>query len=132
MGTEQQAVLKSNEAFYRAFSNNDIVSMEELWSTQFDIAVIHPGWPPLQGRESVMSSWNQIMTGDTSSHITCVNARVNVLGNVALVICTEILDEIELVATNAFIQESEDWKMIHHQAGPLPQSKNIREDDILH
>jgi ketosteroid isomerase-like protein len=132
MSTEQQAVLKTNEAFYRAFSNNDIASMEELWSTQVDIAVIHPGWAPLRGRESVMSSWNQIMTGATSSPITCVNAKANILGDVALVICTEILEEIELIATNTFVLESGEWKIIHHQAGPLPQSNNIHEGDILH
>lgn len=132
MNTEQQAVLKTNEAFYRAFSNNDIVSMEDLWSTQFEITVIHPGWPVLQGRESVMSSWNQIMTVDTPAHITCVNVKVNLLGDVALVICTEVLEEIELIATNTFILEEGNWKMIHHQAGPLPLSKNIHEGDILH
>jgi len=132
MSTEQQAVLTCNEAFYRAFSNNDIVSMEELWSAQVEITVIHPGWAPLQGRESVMSSWNQILAGASSSPITCVNARANILGDVALVICTEILDEIELIATNTFVLESGKWKLIHHQAGPLPQSTKIHEGDILH
>jgi hypothetical protein len=132
MKIEQQSVLKTNEAFYTAFSNNDIISMEKLWSAQHDIAIIHPGWPPLLGRESVMSSWKQIMTNATSPKISCVNASTIILDDVALVICTELLAGTELIATNTFVLEAEAWKMIHHQAGPLPQPKNIKEGGILH
>lgn len=132
MKTEEQAVLRANDAFYTAFSNSDFESMEQLWSTQHHIAVIHPGWPPLLGRQSVISSWKQIMKGGLSSTISCTNTKVNMLGEVALVICNELLAEAELIATNGFILEQGDWKMIHHQAGPLPLSNNIAEGDTLH
>jgi ketosteroid isomerase-like protein len=132
MTTEKQAVLTANDAFYSAFSNNNLANMEELWSAQHDIAIIHPGWPPLLGRESVLSSWKQIMQGGFSTNISCVNANANVLGNVALVICTELFAETELIATNVFVQEAGGWKMIHHQAGPLPLLNNGNEGDTLH
>jgi ketosteroid isomerase-like protein len=132
MTKEEQAVLTANEAFYKAFSNQDISGMEQLWSTQNDIAVIHPGWSPLLGRQSVLNSWKQIMEDSFSLDICCINASANVLGAVALVICTEILEGAHLVATNAFVLETGSWKIIHHQAGPLPQSNNPKEDDILH
>ncbi len=132
MTTEERAVLKVNDAFYRAFSKNDMDSMEQLWSKQHDIAVIHPGWPPLLGRQCVISSWNQIMAGGEPPAISCVNANVNVVGEVALVICTELLTGAELIATNAFVLESGNWKMIHHQAGPLAQTNNVMNGDTLH
>ena len=132
MTTQEQAVLTANDNFYAAFSNHDISGMEQLWSTQNDIAVIHPGWPPLLGRQAVLNSWGQIMEDGLSLDICCINVRANVLGDVALVICTEVLEGVNLVATNAFLLEAGTWKMIHHQAGPLPQSNNPGEDDILH
>lgn len=132
MTTEEQAVLTVNDAFYSAFSNNNLAGMEALWSVQHDIAIIHPGWPPLLGRESVLSSWKQIMQGGFSTNISCVNANANVLGNVALVICTELLAEAELIATNVFVLEAGIWRMIHHQAGPLHLSNNGYDGDTLH
>lgn len=132
MTTEEQAVLTVNDAFYSAFSSNNLAGMKELWSTQHDIAIIHPGWPPLLGRESVLSSWKQIMQGGFSTNISCVNANASVLGNVALVICTELLAETELIATNVFVVETDIWRMIHHQAGPLHLSNNSYKGDTLH
>jgi hypothetical protein len=132
MNSRQQAVLAANEKFYIAFANHDIVSMESLWSSHHDISVIHPGWSSLHGRQSVMSSWNQIMSTDELPEISCINARVNILGDVALIICTELLSDAKLIATNTFCLESEGWKMIHHQAGPLSQAKSLQEGDILH
>ncbi len=132
MKAEEQAVLTANDAFYTAFSNHDLAGMEQLWSKQHDIAVIHPGWPPLLGRRPVISSWKQILAGGLSSPVSCTNAKVNVLGNVALVICTELLSEAELITTNGFVLEAGDWKMIHHQAGPLPLSNSVAEGDTLH
>ncbi len=132
MKKEQQLVLETNEAFYSNFCNNDLESMESLWSSQHDIAVIHPGWPPIHGRHAVISSWRQILTADNPPRISCLNASANLLGEVALVICTELLAEVELVATNTFVLEVDGWKMIHHQAGPLPQALNTDEGDILH
>ena len=132
MTTQEQAVLTANDTFYAAFSNHDISGMEQLWSTQNDITVIHPGWPPLLGRQAVLNSWSQIMEDGFSLDILCINVSANVLGDVALVICTEVLEGANLVATNAFVLEAGAWKMIHHQAGPLPLSNNPGEDDILH
>ncbi len=132
MTIQEQAVLSANEAFYLAFSNQDISGMEELWSANHDIAVIHPGWPALLGHHTVLSSWKRILEGGMSPNISCVDARANVLGDAAVVICTELLAEVEFVATNIFVLEHGDWKMIHHQAGPLPTSNSNAEGDTLH
>lgn len=132
MTTENTAILEVNKSFYSIFTNRDIKGMRNLWSSQHDIAVIHPGWPPLSGRDAVISSWDQIMKNDMSPQVSCANASVNLFGDVAIVICTELLGDIELIASNIFIIESAAWKMIHHQAGPLPKSEIAGKDDILH
>jgi len=132
MKKQELAVLDANDAFYLAFTNHDMTSMQTLWSEQHEIVVIHPGWPPFQGRESVMYSWRQILTGEGSSKITCHNANATILGDVALVVCTELLANTELVATNTFVLEADRWRLVHHQAGPLPQRDDIHEGDILH
>ncbi|MFT5131564.1 MAG: ketosteroid isomerase-like protein [Gammaproteobacteria bacterium] len=132
MKDDKQAVLNANDEFYSTFSNNDFVSMEELWSVNDNISVIHPGWPPLTGHHSVISSWKRIMDGGNSPNITCINANVNLSGDIAIVICTELLAGAKLVATNIFALEQGSWKLIHHQAGLLHQSNNNKEGDTLH
>jgi len=52
MNDQTQAVLDVNRAFYDAFINADYPAMESLWAQEHEIAVIHPGWSPLHGRNA--------------------------------------------------------------------------------
>ncbi|MDX1460864.1 MAG: nuclear transport factor 2 family protein, partial [Xanthomonadales bacterium] len=36
-----------------------------------------------------------------------------------MVICEEHLDTVRMIATNVFIREGEEWRMVHHQATRL-------------
>ena len=132
MTIEEESVLGANDAFYQAFSNKDTDGMLDLWSANYDVAVIHPGWPPLLGHEAVINSWKRIMEGGMSPAISCHDARANILGDTAVVICTEMLSDTELVATNIFVREDSDWKMIHHQSGPLPALGEVADGDVVH
>jgi len=132
MNADEKAVLAANNDFYRAFSRQDLKSMQDLWSATRNIAVLHPGWPPLIGRNAVLSSWKRILAGGMSPNISCIDARANMLGDTAVVICTELLAEGELVATNIFVREDGRWLMIHHQAGPLPALSGPADNDALH
>ena len=38
----------------------------------------------------------------------------------AFVVCYERLGPNFLIATNLFVKEDGAWKMVHHQAGPIP------------
>lgn len=118
--SEDPAVLFSNDAFYTVFLTRDYDAMEGLWSKRPTITCIHPGWPPLSGREEVMRSWHGILTGPNAPEITCHHARSHVCGDVAYVICHEKLDTEFLVATNVFVHEDGIWKLVHHQAGAAP------------
>jgi ketosteroid isomerase-like protein len=120
MPGDEDAVLAANEAFYRAFDTGDLAKMDALWSAKAPVACIHPGWAPLYGRESVLESWQGIIEGPAPPTIACLGARAYVQDDTAFVICTERLAEDRLIATNIFVREEGSWKLVHHQAGPLP------------
>jgi len=46
-------------------------------------------------------------------------ATVSFFGDLAVVISRELVAGSPLVATNIFIQQSESWRMLHHQSGPV-------------
>jgi ketosteroid isomerase-like protein len=132
LGSDEEKVLSLNEAFYAAFRDRDFVRMDEIWSAKRTVAVIHPGWPPLHGREAVMESWEGILGSPSSPEVFCAEARAYVIDHVAFVICTEQLVGGELVATNVFARENGEWKMVHHQAGPIPPSSENEFSEMIH
>ena len=118
--SEKNRVLDANSEFYLAFLKSDFNRMDELWSKREDVTVIHPGHSLLYGRDMVMTSWRQILAPVNSPDIHCCNASAYLNDSIAYVICHEALPGNTLIATNIFVMEDNDWKMIHHQAGPAP------------
>lgn len=116
--SEQDAVLAVNELFYRAFSARDLELMGELWAQLAPVAVVHPGWQALAGRGPVLASFRAIFSNPRAPTVTCVEPKAFVMGDVAFVLCTEVLEEGALAATNVFLQEDDAWRMVHHHAGP--------------
>ncbi len=117
--TQETVVLFANEAFYVNFTNHDADSMDAIWSARDDVTCIHPGWQPLRGRNAVMKSWRQILKNSETPKIRCEHAHAYIDGTMAYVLCTEILTEGQLAATNIFVLEDGVWKMVHHQASPM-------------
>ena len=113
------ALLRANAAFYDAFASHDIESMDELWARGVDLVCIHPGWPPLYGREEVMESWRSILLGGEAPQIVCDEPRAASFGETGLVTCYERIGDQVLVASNAFLRQNGVWQLVHHQAGPL-------------
>jgi len=120
--TQETAVLFANEAFYLTFTSRDAAAMDAIWSTRTDVTCIHPGWPPIRGREAVIGSWRDILKNPEAPEISCRNAHATIDGTMAYVLCTEVLSGGQLAATNIFVHEDGVWKMVHHQAGPMPQT----------
>ncbi len=116
------AVLFANEAFYQAFSERDIDAMDELWALDVPVVCLHPGWPPLDGREQVMQSWVSIMANPDSPQVSCHDPQAHVLGDAAYVICYEKIEGQFLVATNMFARQQgragRIWRLVHHHSGP--------------
>lgn len=117
--TDIDAVLNANLDFYRAFNERSVKAMEALWSTIAPVLCVHPGWTALAGREPVIQSWRAILANPEAPRVMVHDDRAFLYGDVAIVQCEEELDTGHLVATNMFIRENGDWKMIHHQASPL-------------
>jgi ketosteroid isomerase-like protein len=116
---ERPAVLFANEAFYRAFADRDFAAMSDLWAHDLPAVCIHPGWPALTGRTSVLASWERILGGQPPA-IVCHLPEVHFVDRTALVVCYEAMKDDWLVATNGFAREGGRWRMVFHQAGPTP------------
>lgn len=116
--SDHAALLFANEAFYHAFRSRDPAAMERVWAARPSVTCIHPGWRVLHSREEVMASWQGILGNPEAPPIVCREARAHVHDSFGLVLCYEVIGESVLAATNAFLREGRDWRMIHHQAGP--------------
>lgn len=114
-------VLAANEAFYAAFSQGDVPRMSRLWASVAPVSCLHPGMQALHGREAVLRSWQSILRVRPELPLRCLAPRVQLVGSVALVTCYEAAGDGpgHLAATNVFLQEGGEWKMVLHQAGPL-------------
>ena len=129
--TEKVKILFANDAFYLAFQNNDIEAMTTLWANRDDISCIHPGWNHLSGRDLVLASWDDILSGNKTPNFEIKGASVNIYENIAIVICYELFEKICLVATNIFVNENKEWRIIHHQSSASPPPEVIDNSESI-
>jgi ketosteroid isomerase-like protein len=117
-------VLAANAAFYRAFADRDSDAMDALWARRDEVACVHPGWQALHGRDRVMESWRSILDSPDAPEISFSRPAVVAAGEMAFVICVESLQGGSLAATNVFVRESGEWRMVHHHAGPIARTRD--------
>ena len=120
-------VLEANQAFYRAFAARDANALDALWAKRAPVACVHPGWDVLDGRAEVVGSFRAILESSSSPDIRCTEAQARLLGEVAFVTCHELVAGARLVAVNLFVREDDAWRLVHHQATPLPPSQARRQ-----
>jgi hypothetical protein len=126
---QRATVLFANEALYAAFAGRDIDAMDSLWARNWPVSVIHPGWKLVTGRDSVMRSWQSILSNAGMPPITCHRAEANVIGEVAVVTCYEEIGGAVLAASNVFVREEGQWRLVHHQAGPCNEPPPLDDSD---
>lgn len=127
--------LAANAAFYRAFASGDYTAMDALWATTVPVFCIHPGWPPVHGRDKVMQSWQGILTTPPRPPIRALEEEVMINGTTALVVCFEAIGDIYLAASNFFVREEAGWRLVHHQSGQTertPKSLLKQTSNTLH
>lgn len=114
---DEARVLAANEEFY--FNRKDAEAMDALWAGREDVTCIHPGWNVLRGREQVVESWRGILGNPQQPRIVMGGCEVTLAGDVAIVICRELVAGSPLAATNVFVRQEGQWKLLHHQSGPV-------------
>jgi len=119
----EAAVLQANAHFYRAFSRGDFVAMSQLWAQQAEVTCLHPGATLLRGHADVLSAWRQLISEPSPLEMRCEQPTVQIYETTAVVTCYEGNGDqpAHLAATNVFVLEAGEWRMVHHQAGPLAQ-----------
>jgi hypothetical protein len=127
------AVLETNAEFYRAFTRGDFMAMSVLWAKQLPVSCFHPGTPALFGRGPVLDAWRQMLREPLPFEMRCHHPRVHLVGQVALVIAYEGNDEqpAHLAVTNVFALEDGEWRMVHHQAGPLSRPVAVKPGPVV-
>ncbi len=128
MMTEETALF-ANEAFYAAFREGDFPAMSDLWARDAKQCCIHPMWPPLFGREAVLTAWKELL--QRPPPVECQAPYVVSTQSMATVFCFERIDKAYLAATNVFILEGKRARMVLHQASttrgkPKPESTSGR------
>jgi hypothetical protein len=110
-------VLFANEAFYLAFSVGDLAAMDSLWADRPDVVCMHPGWPALTDRDTVMESWARILGNPDQPEVGVHAVETVDLGDVMLVVCYEQMGDTVLVANNVFMAGPDGPRMVAHQSG---------------
>ncbi|MAB12815.1 nuclear transport factor 2 family protein [Parvibaculum sp.] len=118
---DRAALLFANDTFYRAFADRDYTLMTAIWTEHEPVTCLHPGWPPVEGRDAVLQSWHAIFSGPASPDIKCIAPRPGIQGDTGLVICYEQIGKDFLLATNIFTRVNEGWLLFHHQSSPAPE-----------
>ncbi len=113
-------VLQANATFYSALRRGDYAAMDALWSRQQKVSVYHPNWCGIEGRDEVMASWFQVMVVAEPPDIDVTDECVILNGRRAVVLCTENVDNAQIIASNLYALEGGAWKITHHQATHLP------------
>jgi ketosteroid isomerase-like protein len=136
---ERSAVIAANDAFYRAFESLDLTRMEMVWLHASSITCVHPGWRLLTGWGPVMESWQRIFANTLAMDFSVTDARAEVVGDVAWVVCVENLESAhrdqtataQLQATNIFRRHDGHWWLVHHHASAIsPQLAEVEPEHM--
>ncbi|MBO8192356.1 nuclear transport factor 2 family protein [Streptomyces oryzae] len=157
--TDIEAVEAANTALYDAVERGDIEALSRLWlgedaddpddpeggEGEHGVRVVHPGWPVLTGRGEVLRSYALIMANTEYVQFFLTDVEVSVLGNTALVSCTENIlsggpaEEDGsagplvggmVVATNVFRRAEEgEWKLWSHHGSPILVEREDEDED---
>lgn len=144
----QKSVARANRGFYRAFERLDLDAMSNLWVHDRRARCIHPGGEVLVGHDRVLASWGAIFQGSEGLRFEILDLAIEILGDLAWVTCIERIhanaganaessseptvdtgfepesespEEMitETAATNLYVHEDGEWKMLLHHASPI-------------
>ena len=128
--SEKDLVLEVNTRFYKALGSRDLELMGTVFVHEERAGCMHPGWIMLKGWEAIRQSWENVFDPEDQLEIKLHNLTVELEGDSAWVTCIQELLYINRdpvmqnvsVSTNIFEKNGSGWKMVIHQASPLPIS----------
>jgi ketosteroid isomerase-like protein len=131
------AITELNAALYAAVEAADLDRLNEIWVDD-DLAktahCVHPGWPPLRGRDEVLRSFAVIMANTSYIQFFLTDVHVEVNADMAVLTCEEnILTSVgeeentassrlaggRVVATNVFRRTPAGWRLWLHHGSPV-------------
>jgi len=113
---DAEQVLFANEAFCLAFTSKDADAMDVLRAKSAPLVCVHSGWHLLTGREEIVDSWRRILGNPQQPGIDFYDAEIHRHQGMALVTCYEELPGGVCLATNGFIEEDEQLRMVVHHS----------------
>jgi uncharacterized protein (TIGR02246 family) len=127
---DNDLVLEVNTRFYKALGTRDLELMGTVFVHDDRAGCMHPGWVMLKGWEAIRQSWENVFDPRDQLEIKLHNLTVELEGDAAWVTCIQELIYINRepvmmnvsVSTNIFEKNESQWKMVIHQASPMPIS----------
>lgn len=128
--TDKELILDVNSRFYKALGTRDLELMGTVFVHDERAGCTHPGWVMLEGWEAIRQSWENVFDPEDQLDIKLHNVTVDIEGDAAWVSCIQELTYIKRdpimmnvsVSTNIFEKNESGWRMVIHQASPVPIS----------
>ncbi|MCZ6469633.1 MAG: nuclear transport factor 2 family protein [Candidatus Dadabacteria bacterium] len=128
--TDKELILDVNSRFYKALGTRDLELMGTVFVHDERAGCTHPGWVMLEGWEAIRQSWENVFDPEDQLDIKLHNITVDIEGDAAWVSCIQELTYIKRdpimmnvsVSTNIFEKNESGWRMVIHQASPVPIS----------
>ena len=133
----EDAVLETNQRFYKAINDQNLMFMKKLWYDNYRSLCLHPGGQVIRGYDSIIQSWQDIFSSPDSMEIRLGNVDIVAATDLAWVSCEETFFFIspegvktsKACAANIFKRVNDTWKMVLHHASTLPDLS--MEEDLL-
>lgn len=124
-------------AFYTAFEQRDLATMNRVWAEHPSTACVHPMTIPLTGT-AIAAGWRSIFDAAAHFRLSIEPVQQQDMGDVVVHIVKEHLtigDETTprppILATNIYRRDADGWRLWLHHASPV-QVGNSDEAQVLH
>ena len=125
-----EQIVAANSKFYRALESLEIERMDDLWVHADWVCCVHPGWPMITGWTGVRESWQRIFENTETLQFEVTDVGVRIEHHTAWVTCNEEILHLSgsgvtaahAVATNIWLDTSDGWRLVLHQASPVPDA----------
>ena len=126
-------------AFYEALEAGDVDALMDCWSSDEEIACIHPGGPRLLGHHAIAASWREILSNgpitvrptepqimqaslvSVHSVLSRVMALVKTEGVLPGTRPTQQTMAVNVLVTHVFFKGADGWRMVLHHASVTNQ-----------